>query len=77
MTHLTAFGRVIHDGLVVSYWGWYVRPTGADGVWNVHQWGQRPVEGVAVYRYSWGYECEQDGAQECIHIQSVRRYETR
>ena len=30
----------------------------------IHEAGQRPVEGVAVWRYSWGWKCERDGATD-------------
>ena len=46
------------------------------GVYSVHQAGQAPAEGTAVYRYSWGWKCEQHGTQEqarfaCPHMAAV------
>ena len=73
MTQFTAFGRVTPDGLVVDYWGWQVTCTIPGSTWLVHRAGQRPVEGVAVYRYTWGYRCERDGATPCCHLDSVLR----
>ena len=75
MNRLVAAGHVIHDGLVIAWWGLAVTPTGAKGVWAVHLRDQRPVDGVAVWLYPYGYRCERDGATPCIHVDAVLRYE--
>ena len=44
------------------------------GTYLIHAPGQRPVEGVAVWRYSAGtWACEADGAQPCLHIQLAKQ----
>ena len=44
------------------------------GTYLIHAPGQRPVEGVAVWRYRAGtWVCEVDGAQPCPHIQLARQ----
>jgi hypothetical protein len=46
----------------------------SDGVWSVHSLGQRPVEGVAVWRYANGlWRCERHGYGCCGHVAVVRK----
>ena len=47
-----------------------------EGTYLVHTRSQKPVEGVAVHKYDWGWSCEKDGSERvenCIHIQTVKR----
>lgn len=48
----------------------------ADGVYALHHAWQPPVQGVAVYRHTYGYRCEIHGARvlvkdACPHILAV------
>ena len=51
------------------------------GTWSVHEPKQPPVEGIAVWKYRWGWECERCGSStsttkpECEHIEKVKNYE--
>ena len=47
-----------------------------DGAYLVHDEQQRPVEGVAVYHYDFGWVCEEcsgnnSGQRFCAHINLV------
>ena len=53
------------------------------GTWSVHESEQPPVEGIAVWKYKWGWSCEWCGPSrpintkpECEHIEKVKDYET-
>ena len=58
-----------------------VKGNRAAGTYLIHEAGQRPVEGVGVWRYSWGWKCERDGAPirttrpDCLHIEKAREFE--
>ena len=51
------------------------------GTWSVHDSDQPPVEGIAVWKYRWGWECERCGSNasntkpECEHIEKVKNYD--
>ena len=53
----------------------------AEGVFLIHEPDQRPVEGVAVYRYSYAWGCEKDGTANgttrgyCGHVQMAIKEE--
>ena len=54
------------------------------GTWAVHELDKPPVEGIAVWKYRWGWECEECGPSgpintkpECVHIKKVKDYETK
>jgi len=46
-----------------------------DGVYSVHEEGQRPVEGTAVYQYSKSWSCEEHApVSDCGHINLVKEH---
>lgn len=51
----------------------------ADGAYLVYDYGQAPIEGVAVYRYRNGvWACDIDGSsskttnEDCVHVRRVQ-----
>jgi hypothetical protein len=50
------------------------------GTYQVHEAGQEPVEGTAVYLYRWGWSCEEHGVPTttarfgCRHIKLAKEW---
>ena len=51
----------------------------ADGAYLVYDYGQAPIEGIAVYQYRNGaWRCEMDGSsskttnEDCVHVRRVQ-----
>ena len=50
----------------------------SDGAWLVYEVGWRPIEGLAVHKYTWGWRCEcgvilngRSTVPACAHIRAV------